>query len=75
MLCLTYVLLQLVQKMISPEYGESLRAKIFDNTTFNSSHYGGDFAEDRGTSHISILGEDGSAVSATSTINTRLELI
>lgn len=62
---------ELVQRMMSPEYGEQLRNNISDDVTYNSSQYGGDFAIDGGTSHVSVVGSDGSAVAATSSINLR----
>lgn len=57
--------------MTSPEYGDKLRQNISDDVTHDSPSYGGDFAVDGGTSHVSVVGSDGSAVSATSTINLR----
>ena len=44
-----------------------------DQTSSNTTHYGAEFQyvpEDHGTSHISILGPNGDAVSVTSTVNT-----
>lgn len=49
-----------------------MRAKIDDKQTYNDyKHYGADYGntEDHGTAHISVLAENGDAVSATGTIN------
>ncbi|ESN98952.1 hypothetical protein HELRODRAFT_162424 [Helobdella robusta] len=64
---------QLMQKMISKEFAEFIRAKIDDRKTFNNTtHYNNSYNqfEDHGTSHVSVYGPDGSAVAMTSTINT-----
>ena len=68
--------LQKVLKNIkSPEFAESLRNKISDNKTWhNFTRYGVEFAQSlgpEGTSHMSILAENGDAVSLTTTINFR----
>ncbi|XP_068679087.1 glutathione hydrolase 1 proenzyme-like [Montipora foliosa] len=63
---------EVVKKMTSEEFGESLRHKIYDNRTFANFTYYGDFysrPNDQGTAHLSIISPDGDAVAATSTIN------
>lgn len=58
--------------MTSQTYADELRALISDSQTHNISYYGAKYAEppdDSGTTHLSILSKDGSAVSLTSTIN------
>ncbi|KZC06406.1 PREDICTED: gamma-glutamyltranspeptidase 1-like [Dufourea novaeangliae] len=62
----------LVENLTSIEYAETIREKIKDYQTSNDpKHYGAVTAtpEDSGTSHVSVLAPDGSAVSVTSTIN------
>ncbi|KAH6803868.1 gamma-glutamyl transpeptidase 1 [Perilla frutescens var. frutescens] len=62
-----------LKDMLSEEFAAKLRRSIFDNTTFNSSHYGygGRWRQmiDHGTSHISIVDRQRNAVSMTTTIN------
>ncbi|XP_053376384.1 glutathione hydrolase 1 proenzyme-like [Mercenaria mercenaria] len=54
-------------------YIQCKRAQIIDTKTFDKEYYDpfniGDQHEDYGTSHISVLGPDGDAVSVTSTIS------
>ncbi|KAL1536687.1 glutathione hydrolase 1-like [Salvia divinorum] len=60
-----------LKDMLSQEFAAELKNTIFDNTTFNSSHYGGKWNQihDHGTSHISIVDGQRNAVSMTTTIN------
>lgn len=54
------------------QYADHIRSLIWDNQTFNDhKHYGGEFAnaEDHGTAQMSVLAENGDALSVTSTIN------
>ncbi|XP_011090593.1 gamma-glutamyltranspeptidase 1 isoform X3 [Sesamum indicum] len=67
-----YVDIKNVMKdMLSKDFAARLRKSIFDNTTFNASHYGGRWNQihDHGTSHISIVDRERNAVSMTTTIN------
>ena len=62
---------QLTAKLVSKKYAEEIRKKINDNKTYNVSYYEPMFdqPEDHGTSQISVLAADGSAVSVTTTID------
>lgn len=63
---------ELMQNLTSPRYAMETRLRINDSQTYNEPrHYGAVFynQDDHGTAHISILSQDGDAVSVTSTIN------
>lgn len=62
---------QLVANLTSEEYVDSIRARIDDATTHGVQYYDPsfDFDPDYGTTHLSVLAQDGSAVAMTSTVN------
>lgn len=63
--------MQLLHNITSPEYAENVRLRITDKTSLDPKHYGAVFYnnDDHGTAHISVLAENGDAVSVTSSIN------
>lgn len=62
---------QFVENMTSAAYANELHSKITDDTTHPMEYYGPQFSvpDNHGTSHLSVVAADGSAVAATSTIN------
>ncbi|XP_068678328.1 glutathione hydrolase 1 proenzyme-like isoform X2 [Montipora foliosa] len=63
---------EIVKNMTDPDFAEAIRLKILDNTTFSDYKHYGDYyynASQQGTSHLSVIAENGDAVSATTTIN------
>ncbi|XP_041826554.1 glutathione hydrolase 5 proenzyme [Melanotaenia boesemani] len=56
--------------LIDPTFSDNIRALITSNGTHDDSYYSNKPSTDHmGTTHVSVLDEDGLAVSATSTIN------
>ncbi|XP_052779497.1 glutathione hydrolase 1 proenzyme-like [Mya arenaria] len=62
---------ELVRNMTDPTFGAARRERIRDCSTFEADYYQPMFFNiwDNGTSHLSVLGPNGDAVSITSTIN------
>lgn len=71
MICDPLSLWQFIQNITSKGYADMILQKITDNTTQQESYYEPEFylPNNHGTSHVSVVAEDGSAVAATSTIN------
>ncbi|XP_013788464.2 gamma-glutamyltranspeptidase 1-like [Limulus polyphemus] len=62
---------KLVQELASKEFAKETKNNIYDNQTFDPSHYGVEpfIQADWGTSHLSIVAPNGDAVAVSSTIN------
>ena len=65
--------MQSLKNLTSKDYARSIRNKIDDTRTWNDPvHYGAQNSgntEDHGTAHISVIGDNGDAVSVTSSVN------
>ena len=63
--------MQLVERMKSKDFSDSIRNQITDDKTQSMEHYDPVFDNtiDSGTSHVSVLAPNGGAVSITGTIN------
>lgn len=58
--------------MLNETFANQLRLKIMDKPYPNQTYYGGFYSQDQdpyGTTHMSVLSEEGDAVAATDTIN------
>ncbi|XP_046836284.1 scoloptoxin SSD14-like isoform X1 [Vespa crabro] len=64
---------ELNNNLTSKDYANQIRMKIEDTKTWSDpKHYGASFdvgTEDHGTAHLSVIAQNGDAVSVTSTIN------
>ncbi len=71
MISLGFFCKQMYQKVIGKDQAMKDRARITDKMTHNTSYYSDFFTktEDRGTTHVSVLAENGDAAAATDTIN------
>ena len=63
---------QVVEKLVSHSYANSVRKKIWDNQTHDTMYYGPTYYDKfkTSTAHLSVLGNDGISVAVTTTINT-----
>ena len=63
---------QVTKEMMSQATADYLRSKIWDNQTHHVDYYADFYVNvDHGTSHLSVLDQEGNAVALTSTINLR----
>ncbi|KAH9295132.1 hypothetical protein KI387_038720, partial [Taxus chinensis] len=60
-----------VSDMLSPQFAEKLKKKIYDNTTFPPEYYEYKYSQlrDHGTSHFCIVDGERNALSMTTTVN------
>ncbi|GLJ51687.1 hypothetical protein SUGI_1098420 [Cryptomeria japonica] len=60
-----------VADMLSPQFAEKLKEKIYDNTTFPPEYYEYKYSQlrDHGTSHFCIVDSERNALSMTTTVN------
>ena len=71
-----YCRVQVVEFMLNTSVSMAMFERIDDSKTFDPDYYIDPFntpqwaAHDHGTSHLSVLGENGDAVSVTNSINT-----
>ena len=68
-----FYLFQLVKNLTSRDYSDYIRSLIWDNHTQPVDYYGPSYYDQNKTStaHLSIVDQNGNAVSVTSTVNTR----
>lgn len=60
----------MARKFTEDSFAEHIRSLISSNATHDPQYYNIDpYLDSMGTTHVSVLAEDGSAVSVTSTIN------
>ncbi|ROJ96900.1 Glutathione hydrolase 1 proenzyme [Anabarilius grahami] len=59
----------IVQNMTSESFADYIRSMIKDDTTKQDRYDVKTVCEGHGTSHLSVIAEDGSAVAVTSSIN------
>lgn len=63
---------QFLNEFTNKTYAEHIRSQIWDNQTFNDPHHYGriyDYGRDDGTAHLSLIAQNGDAITVTSTIN------
>ena len=63
--------MQLVDRMTNTEFIDSIRKRITDDTTHDLEYYGPNVKPQQtsGTSQISVIAENGDAVSVSSSVN------
>ena len=72
---LLFCCVQVVELMLNKSVSSAMFERIDDSMTFDPDYYIDPFntplsaAHDQGTSHLSVLAENGDAVSVTNTIN------